>query len=284
MNSRTHKTNGLTLIEMTLVIATIALLVGFGLPAVRSMIRSFETQDGTRSVIAAALSSARAMAIKNQRYAGVRFQKKCTSASRTDPLNDGIDAPQYMIFIMHEEPGKMGGLTIGFRALPGREPIKLPDTIGVIDLTGIDHDDEINQKAELNDATAFSIIFSPSGKLIVHNVRTRNRDGVHLPVNSGSQDDPNGVDESWDEIFNSVENIVPNTATDKDNVGKFIQDDYPQFGLDQEASRTSFVIYERQRLKSTFEKETAWSEYLSLIPADAEVYVSPYTGTLITSE
>ncbi len=284
MNNRARKTNGLTLIEMTLVVATIALLVGFGLPAVRSMIRSFETQDGTRSVIAAALSSARAMAIKNQRYAGVRFQKKCVSIDRAEPLVGGVDAPQYMIFIMHEEPRKMGDLTVGFRAIPAREPVKLPETIGVIDVTGIADDEDINEGDELNDATSFSIIFSPSGKLVVHDVRVRNRDGVYQPVNTGSQDDPQGANESWDEIFNSVENIIADSATDQDTVGKFIQDDYPSFGLGEEASRTSFVIYERQRLKSNFEKETAWSEYLSDVPTGAEVHVSPYTGTLISSD
>jgi len=280
MKSRARKTNGLTLIEMTLVVATIALLVGFGLPAVRALIHSFETQDGTRSMIGAALSSARAMAVKHQRYAGVRFQSRCTSKSRTRPLDGVVDAAQYMIFIMHEEPRKMGDLTIGFRAMPNREPMKLPDTIGVIDLSGIADDAEIDQQVELNNATAFSIIFSPAGKLIVHDVRTRNRDGIPKPENSGSRDDPR-ADDSWDEIFNSVENI---TVEGGDAVGRFIQDDYPEFGLGEEASRTSFVIYERQRLKSTFEKKTVWSEYLSLLPASAEVYVSPYTGTLLTSD
>ena len=67
MKRRTHKEDGLTLIEMTLVVATIALLVGFGLPAVRSLMHSFESESGTRGAISAALSAARAMAIKHQR-------------------------------------------------------------------------------------------------------------------------------------------------------------------------------------------------------------------------
>jgi len=284
MKNRARKTHGLTLIEMTLVVATIALLVGFGLPAVRSMIRSFETQDGTRSVIGAALSSARAMALKHQRYVGVRFQKVCVSADRAKPLDGGRDAAQYMIFIMHEEPGKMGNLTVGFRALSDREPVKLPDSLGVIDLTELEEDEDIDEDEELSDATTFSIIFSPAGKLVVHNVRTRNRDGVYQPVNTGSRDDPKDADESWDEVFNSVENIIPSGAANRDTVGKFIQDDYPDLGLGEEASRTRFAIYERQRLKSTFGKETAWSEYLEELAENAQVYVSPYTGTLISSD
>ena len=68
MDCRAHKKSGLTLIEMTLVIATIALLAGFGLPALRSLVHSFESQSGTRSMISAALSSARSMAVRNQKY------------------------------------------------------------------------------------------------------------------------------------------------------------------------------------------------------------------------
>jgi len=281
MDTRAHKRAGLTLIETTLVVATIALLVGFGLPVVRSLIHSFETESGTRSMINAALSSARAMAVKNQRYAGVRFQKKCISHDPDDPLAKVVEASQYLIFIVHEEPRKMGGLTKGFRAVEGLEPMKLPDTIGVIDLSEIEDDDDIDDAVELNDATAFSIIFSPAGKLVVHDVRTRNRHGVHRP------DETDGDDGSADDIFNSVENIIPAGGSGDERVGAFIQDDYgddPDLGLFEETSRTHFVIYEHDRLRKTFAEKTAWSEYLSLLPDEAKVFVSPYTGTLITAE
>ena len=276
MHTRAYKKTGLTLIEMTLVVATIALLVGFGLPAVRSLIHSFESEAGTRSMIGAALGSARAMAVKHQRYAGIRFQKKCT-VRRLGPehaveLDRVADAPQYMIFIIHEEPRKMGNLTVGFRAVEGLEPMKLPETIGVIDLSQVTADTDIDEAVGLNDATAFSIVFSPAGKLVVRDVRTRNRDGVYQPAD---------IDASRDDIFNSIENIV---STTDDQAGAFIQDDYPNWGLGEEPSRTSFVIYEHQRLRSTFAKGTAWSEYLSLLPKEAEVFVSPYTGALISSE
>jgi len=283
MNGRAHKRTGLTLIEMTLVVATIALLVGFGLPAVRALIHSFESENGTRSMIGAALNSARAMAVKNQRYTGVRFQKKCTSKDEANPLDRVLDAPQYLIFIVHEEPRKMGDLTVGFRAVEGLEPMKLPDTIGVIDVSQIAADDDIDEAVELNDATAFSIIFSPSGKLVVQHVRVRNRDGKGRPDNGAG-----AAKTSLDEVFNSVRNITQHGR------GMFIQDDYsarnptghqsPDYGLGKETSRTSFVIYDRQRLRSAFEKKMVWSEYLSLLPKEAEVYVSPYTGTLISSD
>ena len=145
MYRRARRTTGLTLIEMTLVIATVALMVGFAVPAVRVLVHSFQSGTGITSMVNAALSSARAMAVSRQRYVGVRFQKACTSTDPTDPLKGLMDAPQYMIFITHEEPKLIGGLANGFRAMPGLDPIKLPDTMGVMDLTGIASDAAIDE-------------------------------------------------------------------------------------------------------------------------------------------
>ncbi len=281
MDFRAHKKDGLTLVEMTLVIATIALLVGFGLPAVRALVHSFESTSGTRSMIGAALSSARAMAVKNQRYTGVRFQKLCRSKDPSNPLIGLLDAPQYMIFIVLEEPKDMGGLAIGFRAVEGLEPVKLPDSIGVLDISQISSNSDIDEAHELNDASAFSIIFSPSGKLVVRDVRVRNRDGYVLPSNeSGSSK------VSLDQIFNSAVNITEYGR------GMFLQDDYSarnpspgnasDYGLGKEMSRTGFVIYNRLRFAELFRRKVAWSDYLSGLSGDDVVYVSPHTGTLVS--
>ncbi|MDY0355670.1 MAG: hypothetical protein RBR19_07310 [Sedimentisphaerales bacterium] len=281
MDFRTHKKDGLTLVEMTLVIATIALLVGFGLPAVKALVHSFESTSGTRSMIGAALSAARAMAVKNQRYTGVRFQKLCRSRDPSDPLIGLLDAPQYMIFIVHEEPKDMGGLAIGFRAVEGLEPVKLSESIGVLDISQISSDSDIDEDHELNDASAFSIIFSPSGKLVVRDVRVRNRDGYVLPSNeSGSSK------VSLDQIFNSASNITEYGR------GMFLQDDYStrnpspgnasNYGLGKEMSRTGFVIYNRLRFAELFGRKVVWSDYLTGLSGDDVVYVSPHTGTLVS--
>ncbi len=283
MDCRSHRRGGLTLVEMTLVIATIALLVGFGLPAIRSLVHSFESQSGTRSMISAALSSARAMAVRNQQYTGVRFQRICRSRDSQDPLIGVVEAPQYMIFVVLEEPKKMGGLAIGFRAVEGLEPIKLPDTTGVLDISQLADNEDIDEDFELNDASAFSIIFSPSGRLVVHEIRVRNRDGISLPSN-----DSGSAKVSLDQIFNSALNITEYGR------GMFIQDDYSarnpspgnavDYGLGKEMSRTGFVICDRQRLTQLFREKTLWSDYLSDVSGQDVVYVSPHTGTLISSE
>ncbi len=261
------KQSGLTLTEMAVVITTIALLVGLGLPAVRTLLNSFESGTGAKSMISAALAGARAVAAKEQRYAGIRFQQD--SAGN-----------QYMVFIVHEEPSKMGNLTIGFRAVKGVKPIKLPDTVGVMDLRyrpglfappgdGIaDNDVEISNVNVVRDTTSFSIIFSPSGKLVVHDVRVRNRDGIYQP--------DNGISDrvSMDDIFNSPVNI------ENYGVGMFIQDDYSEIGLGAELSRKSFIIYEKEKFTQAYKRGTAWSDYLVHL-APERIYVNPYTGTMI---
>lgn len=267
MRTRT-KQSGLTLPELAVVIATIALLVGLGFPAIRALLNSFETQSGARTLISTALASARAIAAKDQRYAGIRFQQDS-------------DGNQYMIFIVHEEPSKMGNLTIGFKVVEGVKPIKLPEKAGVMDLMYnpdllnppgdgiIDSDAEIDNVNVLTDTMTFSIIFSPSGKLVIHNVRVRNRDGIYQPDNGN----PNKT--SMDEVFNSPLNISDHS------VGKFIQDDYPQMGLGQEESRNSFIVmYKKQELEDARKRGAGWSDYLRQIAAD-RIYINSYTGTMI---
>jgi hypothetical protein len=257
-----YKQSGRTLAEMAVVIAAIVLLGSFGLPAIRTILDSFESGTGPKPLISAALASARAIAAREQRYAGIRFQKAYNP-------NGPLGASQYMIFIVYEEPGNMNNLTVGFRAVEGLEPIKLPDSVGVMDLSLISANTDIDDEFELNNAAAFSIIFSPSGKLVIHDVRVRNRDGVYDPDNTL----PNPQKHSMDDIFNSPQNII------NQNMGMFVQDDYPPF-LDRESSRRGFVIYDRLEFKRAFQQGMAYSGYLQKLLPDA-IYINPYMGTMI---
>jgi type II secretory pathway pseudopilin PulG len=263
-----YKQSGLTLIEITVVIVAAALLMSLGLPALRALLDSFESQGSVTGMVSSALASARAIAAKNQRYAGIRFQK---AYHPEGPLK----APQYLIFIV-QDPDM---LAYAFRAVPGLKPIRLPETIGVMDLRRrtnidpiysgdepIDDDSKIDQPAELQDTTSFSIIFSPSGKLVIHDVRVRNRHGIVRPANPT---------ESADDIFNSQENVI------NYNTGMFIQDDYAELGLGKEASRNSFIVYEKQKFNRAYAQGRAWSEYLVKLTPEA-IYINPYTGTIIS--
>jgi len=279
MRGSARRTTGLTLIEMTLVVATIALLVGFAVPAVRSLLGSFHSEGGARSMIEATLSSARAMAVSHQRYVGVRFQKGCIAKDASRPLDRLVEAPQYMIFIMHDKEAT--GLGSGFRAIEGLQPVRLPETMGVMALGAMAEDaatgdEDFDTTEELNDVMTFSVVFSPAGKLIVHDVQVRNRDGVADPDNGSG----GSGGASHDQVFNSPKNICT------DGTGRFVQDDYPALGLEKEPSVTSFVLYDRERLAEVFERDPpgVWSEYLQRLAVDETIFVSPYTGKLISSE
>lgn len=272
------KQSGLTLTEMTVVVASIVLLAAIALPAVRAFFNSFETESGAKTMISAALSSARAVALKERHYAGIRFQKAY------NPYNpDPLTAPQYMIFIIYDsDPEPDGtGLANGFRAVEGLQPIKLPDLVGVTDLTvvqrrllgnnqisfvenRIDVDTEIDSLEELRDATTFSVIFSPSGKLVTYEVRIRNKNGR---VNDSSNDD----------IFNTAFNV------ETSKIAMFHQDDYLAMGLGPEYSRLSFIIYDTKKLKQAYERKQAYSGYLNTLLSKA-IYINPYTGTIISSD
>jgi len=277
-----RKQPGLTLTEMTVVIMTIVILLGLGLPAIRALLASFESQSSTTSMISAALASARAIAAKNQRYAGIRFQK-------ANQAQDPLQAAQYMIFVV-QDPDMMA---YGFRAVQGLRPIRLPDSVGVTDLTivtnrnatnptnsvevrlddaGLSNPDIlIDENHELIDLTTFSILFSPSGKLVIHGIRVRNKDG---------QSD-NSATISYDDVFNKK------TQVDA-AVGMFYQDDYfgaawssyANLGLGPEPSRSSFVIYEKKKFIQAYRKGRAWSDCLIKLMPDA-IYINPYTGTII---
>ena len=239
---------GITLTEMTVVVAVVALLASLSAPAVRTFFNSLGSPGSTEAMISAALSSARAIAAKEQKYAGIRFQKAFHSEG---PLK----AAQYMILIVHD-PGKTN-LANGFRAVEGIKPVKLPENIEVMEFVASDA--EI-YNSEIINKTTFSIVFSPSGKLVIHFVRIRNRDGRTL-------------DTSNDDIFNT-ENNVTNISNP---IGMFIQDEYDYLGLDEELSQKAFIIYDKREFEG-LDEGRRWSDYLQRLDV---IHINPYTGTVI---
>jgi len=276
-----------SLIEMLVVLAIIAILVVLAIPGINAMQKSFNS-TGAEGMISAALSTARTLAISRQQYAGVRFQKEY---NKKDPQ---INADQYMIFIVYEESQKMGGLTNGFHAIEGYKPVKLPENSDVIDMIRRTSNNDTSQAAmcenadereleendlddssanldpnnnnmNITDTSAFSIIFSPAGKLVIHDIRVRNEDGQFRPP------DLTKTDGSDDKVFNSLTNIIIN------NTGQFVQDDYAHFGLGGEKSRREFYIYDKEK----FEKMTTSSQRMAYLNGLKHIYINPYTGEII---
>lgn len=269
-----RRQSGVTLTEMMIVITIALLMVGLAVPIVNILLNSFESESGAKSIISSALASARAIAAKEQRYAGIRFQK------RYDP-NNPIGASQYMIFILHDY--NRTGLENGFRAVEGVQPIKLPDSIGVMDLMydpndvspagdgQVNSDTEISNAKILTDTTTFAIIFSPSGKIVIHEVQVRNRDSKTATA---------GLPYSNDDIFNRISQIEA-------GFGMFLQDDYfakykgspvNNLGLGPESSRNSFIIYNTKKFKQAYNSGKPYTGYLNQLK---RIYINPYTGTIV---
>ncbi len=273
-----RKNLGVTLAEMMVVIGIAALMLGLAVPAANVLLNSFESESGAKSIISAGLASARAIASKEQCYAGIRFQK------RYDP-NNIIGASQYIIFIIKENDKNVSGnLVNGFRAVKGIQPIKLPDSIGVMDLfyssnlvPGSNPDVNFANANVINDTTTFSIIFSPSGKLVIREVRVRNRDGDTATSSTYSDDD----------TFNTISQIEA-------GFGMFLQDDYyagyrtppgktppPNLGVGPEPSRNSFIIYDTKKFRQAYNNGIPYSGYLNQLK---QIYINPYTGTIINKK
>jgi len=279
---RTDKTKtGFTLVELLTVVSVILLLAVIGLPAARQVLDSFESSGSIRYLVSAALANARAIAAREQAYAGVRFQQD-------------LAGNQYMIFIINDPASapSAGDLALdptltgtdrvnGFRAVTGYKPMRLPTNVAVMDLivrmdpcdvssvedrpiVDLDLNDSVSanlvdgRNIYLTDTTSFSIIFSPAGKLVIHKVRTSNRHGRRA------------TDSSTDDVFNTKNNVDNHLAL-------FYQDDYAERGLGQELSRNNFVIYDKRALEAVNE-DSRWTDYLQHLEV---IYISPYTGRII---
>lgn len=271
MRPKTEQLNknrkALTLVEMLVALGVIVLMIGLSIPAVKGLSESLSLDSAAQSMISSALASGRAQAAKHQKYAGIRFQTK------------GLDGTQYMIPIIHD-PDLENDMPNRYIAIEGIEPAKLPEGIRVCDLYVrentsdeedpnsvelIDSDIEesnSNYEDNIRDATTFSIIFSPAGKLVITEVRVFNRHGETS-------------DQSEDQIFNTENNV---TDTDPDQQrGMFIQDDDAVLGLGAEYSRTSFIIYQQEKFKET-DEASRYTGYIQNLP---KYRINPYTGTII---
>ena len=216
-------------------------------------------------MINSALSAARTLATTRQQYVGLRFQ---TSFA----LADVLDEEQYMIFVIHDE--EVSNWNCGFIALDGYKPIKLPSNVGVIDKTvrstrgavncgGSYTQNDLNNfntAADIVDTTTFSIVFSPAGKLVIHEVRCRNNNQL-----AGSN--------SKDSVFNEKDNVEADSPT-----GMFVEDyDNDTDGLGVERSRNKLYIYDREKLRKMTDSSDRW-DYIDDIQ---ELYINSYTGAII---
>jgi hypothetical protein len=288
MPSKTKtRQSGMTLVEILVVLSIMILLFAAGALAIKGIVRSFESGGSARTLIGAALSSARSLAMRSQHYVGIRFQ-------------EDLKGNQYMIPVEHVH--SQTGLEFGVGAVTGMKPIKLPESICVLHLAvrsnvsrdvgdevyadqediTVSHLEDVTDTVDLGDRvlagqtqytrnrnwvdmSTFTVLFSDTSGLVTRQVRARNNQGEVRPQ------DPN---EAGDDVFNSARNLIDF------GVGQFLQDDYADYGFGQELSRVWFVICDRRHYESLLTANDKF-DYLIQLP---RIYVNRYTGTLITQE
>jgi hypothetical protein len=252
--------------------AVMVILLAVAAPVAQKLAQSLGNSAGARNIIDAAMTSARAIAVREGHYAGVRFQQDYAGR-------------QYLVFIINDPNATL--LANGFRAVEGRKPTALPEGVGVTGYrvqkrydnhdTDSDRTDDrdlavegktkpsdadpyLDSDVEMNDAATFSIIFSPSGKFVVHPVR----------VSNGS---------STDKIFNFKDYVLDgsNSTTRFAMLRRDESEETQHDGFQEENSVPSFKIYEQNKLAKVVANKR-WSGYLSTLNTE---FVNPYTGELV---
>ena len=156
-----RRQSGLTLTELLVTVAVMAILMGLAVPAAKRLTASLQAGAGTHGLISAALNNARAIAVREGTYAGLWFHR---AGNRT-----------YMIFIVHDDRAISAGgtgLAFGFRPVDGRKAIALPEgTAAFAEIEG-------------TESVYFPIVFNAAGRLVTHPVRYRGRLPIQTPPGS----------------------------------------------------------------------------------------------------
>ena len=231
---------GFTLVEMLVVVAIIAVMVGVAALNAGDILRS-QRSTSARNLIRSSLAQAQAYAQTNRKYAGLRFQFDRNGWDR---------GRQYMVLI------EKVGVDHVFNPIPNSKPLALPKTIGVIPVeqasdTGLD--DEYSNSDGMEGAATFSIIFSPSGQLVVKDVYLCQR---------------------------FIGDPVVGNATDVNSGISLLYSDWWDDGVDwcvAEPSALGLIVCETTRLR---EARPDW-RYADYVVNLEPILINVYTGTFI---
>lgn len=161
MSARTYTTRqaGFTLVELIIVIGMMVMLAGIALPSVAQLFRG-GAFPRARNVLSTQLAMARAIAVRHRGYAGVHVQP--ADAVGDDELRNTVWSA---IVVDLDGDGE-------FTQRDGDEAARLPGHVGfgalgtpdVLD--GDSYDAAGLSDAGLEDFAGFTIVFSPTGRLV----------------------------------------------------------------------------------------------------------------------
>lgn len=155
-----------TIVELLTVIAIIAIMVSLTVPATSNMVKSHR-QAAAKNLIRSAMAQAQAYAVKERKYAGLRFQKDGAGQqyillveNKTITIIDGSNYDAWNDYLLKDLYTPVDNiqpmtLPVGLAVMPTyRDPLE-------IDYNG----DGLLDYVELAAATTFCVIFDPSGLL-----------------------------------------------------------------------------------------------------------------------
>jgi len=267
--TRPARPAGFTLVELLPVMAIIAVMALLVLPGFTRMISS-NKEGAALNQIRAALVEAQVHAAQPQKYAGIRFQFE---------KNGWADGRQYLVLIENINDDE-------YRAAPNAKPTALPEGVGVIDYSMLvqypvnqSQIDDNNYNLSDNNtnpngllgSTTFSILFSPTGQLVVKNLHIYRWD-------------------EYDQVFNNqvlVESIPikgqlppPLLYYDNNNPSWGTKITNSALWCWYETSAKGFYIFEVNKMLQDVNPGTRWSDYIGTVEVEP-VLINMYTGTIL---
>lgn len=292
MNRRKLTTRAFTMVELLVVIAIIGLLAAIATPAYNSMVKSTRISSA-KNIVRSSLQMAQAHAAKTGKPAGLRFQ-----FDRNGPFA----GRQYVVLIERDTSSILTNSNY-FSAVANVKPAVLPKGVGLIsgEVSGFtpagadNYLDEIssttgpfpiandNYRSCLSGATTFSIIFSPTGQMIMQKVDLGPRNYTDTVVNHQQRVE---LEKNTPQYNSNACKSIALLYCDRYILGGWnIDPDYtgniPSISwCRSEPSASSFFLYETEPLQNADPASRFTGYVQNLTPT----LINMYTGTIIEEQ
>jgi len=246
-----RKADAFTLVELLVVVAIIGIMLGLTMPSFNSMMQS-QRAASAKTLIRTALTQAQIYASSQQKYAGLRFQSDA-------------DGRPYIILIENTHDNT-------YAPIPNVRPVALPEGIGLISASidllapasrDLYLDTSENDPICLLGATTFTIIFSPTGQLVIKTPVVHPRNDLDQTMNIEAVVDAGGARFYCDGWYKGIAPIKGYYCLSEDSTfGLYIYEKEPMLAVDPDARYTEYVSRLKPVLINTYTgKLIEWDDF-----------------------